>query len=144
MSTVKRPSPRNVARTDADEATRIYAAIFGRPIPEKLAERFAAVSDLLDERATAEDLRHYQMAIVSTADLESLEVASRYARQLPILVAKFEVMVRLAETLPGNQEFFINEETRRWKAWLVLAKGALVTLVKLAKGMLLLARVPRV
>ncbi len=131
---------REAALSAVEEARRIYRAIFRRWPPQVIVARFVVASRLLDQGASLEDLQRYRGILRTTGDLEALEVACRYTRRVPLLVAKFQLMVFLAETLPENQDFFLNEETRRLRACFALARGALMTAFKLGKGVLLLAR----
>ncbi len=130
-----------------DEPHRIYAAIFGRPIPPIVLQRFAVACELLHRSVTPEELDVYYRAIAAADDLEALEVAARYTRRLPLLTRKFRLMAALAETLPENQSLFVSERPgaepgslSRLTALWTGAGGALRTAYKLAKGLWLLRR----
>lgn len=126
--------------TPQEEAVRIYEAIFRAPPSDTTVERFVAASNELSNAVPPEAVRSYYEAVTATADLEALELASRYTKRLPLLVAKFRLMVYLAETVPENQAHFVNERDPRGRAFIALALGAVVTLFKLGKGLLLLRK----
>lgn len=122
------------------EAQRIYRAIFRRPAPEIIAERFREISARLDEKASREEMEAYARAIQRTSDLEALELAGRFTKRLPLLSLKFRSMVYLAETLPENQRFYVNQRTHRVGAVFSIAICVLGSAFKMCKGLYLLAR----
>jgi hypothetical protein len=122
------------------EATRIYRALFRQNPPAMITARFKPVSKRLNERASRADLERYTRAVRQSGDLEALELACRLAKKMPLLSWKFQAMVYLAETLPENQAYFVNERTSFFKAgWLILL-DTLWTGFKAARGFWLLAR----
>ena len=123
------------------EARRIYAAIFGRAIPPIVQGRFAVASARLDRTVAPQELAAYGRIVATCVDLEALEVAARYTRRLPLLSRKFRLMAYLAETLPENQPFFVNERGSFLVGLWQSAFGVLATVFKLLKGFSLLRRV---
>jgi hypothetical protein len=120
------------------EARRIYRALFGRPIPPIITARFAAASEQLEAAVDPQELAAYRRFIAACPDLEAGEVAGRYTRRLKLLSRKFRLMVYLAETLPENQPFFVNERTNFLAGLWHCCAGAARTAFKLAKGVWLL------
>jgi hypothetical protein len=122
------------------EARKIYAAIFRRPVPPVVLQRFVAASEQLHRTVDPQELDRYYRAAAACADLEALEIAARYTRQLRLLGRKFRLMVYLAETLPENQPFFVNERSSLpaglWRSFI----GVLWTAWKVLKGVWLLKR----
>ena len=112
------------------EATKIYRAIFKQDIPAVLRDRFLTVSDKLNQCTDSRELELYYRALWSTPDLEALEVASRYLGRLPVLSLKFRAMVYLAETIPENQHFFVNDTTNRTRALWAFVSGGWLTAFK--------------
>jgi len=123
------------------EAEKIYGAIFRDRSPGIVKQRFMKASTLLNERSDTEEVDRYYKAIHTVKDLEALEAACRYTRNLPLLSKKFNIMVYIAETIPENQRFFINPGTSRIRGWWAFAAGGFRTVFKLGKGLLLLAKV---
>jgi hypothetical protein len=124
------------------EAAAIYHAIFGRPIPPIVERRFTAASALLDASVSPAELDAYRRAIAGGGDLEALELAARYTRRLPLLSRKFRLMAYLAETLPENQGYFVNERSSFLAAVFVLAGAGVRTGWKMARGLWLVRGMP--
>jgi hypothetical protein len=120
------------------EPQRIYTAIFNRPIPPIVEAHFLAACERLQRDVPPAELDACHRAVSAAADLEALEVAARYARKLPLLTRKFRLMAFLAETLPENQPFFIQQKNGLAGALWLGATGSLRTAFKLAKGLWLL------
>ena len=93
------------------EARKIYAAIFGREIPPLVLDRFVVASKRLNQSVPQAEMDSYYRAMSACDDLEALELAARYTRRFPLLSRKFRLMAYLAETLPENQAFFVNERS---------------------------------
>lgn len=125
----------------SNEPQRIYDALFGAPIPPVIAARFRAASALLERTATAAELAAYQRVVASAADLEAVELAARYTRRLPLLSRKMQLMAYLAETLPENQDRFINRQTNRVGGLLRAAGAVFRTASKMVAGLLALRQV---
>jgi hypothetical protein len=122
------------------EAQRIYRALFDRPVPALVADRFAAASERLEAHASPAELRAYRQAVVDPVDLEALELAARWTRRLPLLTRKFQLMAFLAETLPENQSLFINRRDNLPLAFAQISALTLRTAWLMAKGLLLVRR----
>jgi hypothetical protein len=123
------------------EAEKIYRAIFRTRIPDVIKHRFMNASSLLNDRSNKEEVDKYYEAIGAINDLEALEVACRYLHKLPLLTRKLNIMVYVAETIPENQHFFINQKTSVLKGWWAFVNGGVQTAFKLGKGLLLLIKV---
>jgi len=124
------------------ESARIYRTLFDRPIPPVVAERFAAGSERLEAHASPGDLARYRAVVGADLDLEALELAARYTRRLPLLTRKFRLMAYLAETVPENQALFISHRDNTPVAFVRVAFMTLRTVWLMAKGLVLLRRVP--
>ena len=122
------------------EARKIYHILFRQKIPPILLERFSRVSKLLDDQTEPTKLEAYRRLILQVADLEALEMGCRLRRKFGLLSRKFHAMVYLAETLPRNQSFYINESSSfsrfLWEAGL----GGVRSLYKALKGVWLCTR----
>ncbi len=125
------------------EGRKIYAALFGRDAPPAVLERFSAASSKLNRGAPQPEVDRCTRAILACPDLEALELAARYTRRLPLLTRKFALMAYLAETLPGNQRFFINRRSSFLRGLLHLAGAGFRTVWKMLVGLWLLRSVPR-
>jgi hypothetical protein len=124
------------------ESVRIYQALFDRPIPPMVAERFAAGSARLEAHASPGELACYRAAVSADLDLEALELAARYIHRLPLLTRKFRLMAYLAETVPENQSVFISHRDNLPGALLRVGFMTLRSAWLMAKGLALLCRVP--
>lgn len=125
-----------------NEAERLYRTLFGAAVPPVIAERFARAGALLDRNAAAPERAAYAAALASGLDLEALELAGRYTRRLPLLSRKLQLMAYLAETLPANQDRFINRRGGGFIPGAVQVGAAVArTVVKMAVGLWLLPRV---
>jgi hypothetical protein len=123
-----------------DEPEKIYCAIFKSPIPLPIKERFQRASKDLSAGYTQEELAQHNRAISKVADLEALELVARHTKKLPLLVMKFNLMIYLAETLPENRNFYINRNNALCKGWAFLIFSGLRMIMKLSKGLFLLAK----
>jgi hypothetical protein len=132
------PDPCSLCET---EARKIYAAVFGREIPPLVRDRFVTASKQLNLSVPQAEMDSYYRALLACADLEALELAARYTRRLPLLSRKFRLMAYLAETLPENQAFFINERSSFLSGMARSATGGFRTVFKMLKGLWLVRRV---
>ena len=121
------------------EARKIYKALFSDDVPRRVRDRFIDASNVLfpDAGRRTDD---YYAIISSVEDLEALEVACRYTGKNPLLPLKFNLMVFLAECVPENQHYFVNEHRRVLRGSLSLGAGLIRTCYKLCKGFYLLIR----
>ena len=126
--------------TAQDEADRIYRAIFGKPIPSKVRERYYRAVERVLPDFPAKENRAFEEVLRGVSDLEALELAARRQSKLPLLISRFRLMVHLAECLPANQSVFINSSGRRMPGYISLAFGMVRTLFKYLKGRFLLRR----
>jgi hypothetical protein len=127
--------------TAQDEADRIYRAIFRKSISPKVRDRYHRAVDLVPSDFSLEENRAFAEVLRTVSDLEALELAARRQNKMPLLIARFRLMVHLAESLPANQHVFINSSGRRMSGYISLAFGSARTLCKHLKGRFLLRRV---
>lgn len=120
------------------EASAIYRALFGCDIPPVLLQRFLPVIERINAAASPAELREYYRALETQADLEALELASRLTGRLPLLTRKVQAMVALAETLPENQPFYVNQRSSFAAGAAAMAWAAVHTARQAAKGLWLL------
>lgn len=120
------------------ETQAIYRALFGRDLPPILARRFLPVIEQLNALAAPAELAGYYRAIESGADLEALELAGRLTGRLSLLTRKMQAMVALAETLPQNQRFYVNQRSSFLAGAAAMAWAAAHTALQGAKGLWLL------
>lgn len=123
------------------EGRRIYHALFGRAIPPLLLERYLAAARRLDGHVDAQALAAYYQAVGDSKDLEALEFAGRLTGRLPLLSRKFQAMVYLAETLPENQDFYVNRRTSFQAGMLAIAAAAFRSAFKTLTGLIALRQV---
>ena len=128
------------ANTLDKEARRVYRAIFAQDIPDIVRQRFVNAAARLNANYSSNEQQAYYRAIENVDDLEALEVAARYRRSMPLLEAKFCMMVYLAETVPETQHFYVKSHPSTVGAWWGFFSGGMRTAVKLAKGALLLRK----
>ena len=133
--------PKNMRALQEIEADTIYRALFDRSAPDVIRKRFITASHRLHQKRSTQELAMYYNIIKSGYDLEALEVACRYKKVMPLLSLKFRLMVFLAETLPENQGFFINEKTSFMRALWYSTLHSIRTMYKLCRGFYLLARI---
>jgi len=122
------------------EAERIYHAIFRKPIPSQVKDRYYRASETLFSGFSPEENQAFKEALRDVADLEALEIAARLKNKMPLLVTRFRLMVHLAENLPANQSVFVNSSNRRIPSYVSLMFGGVRTLYKRLKGRFLLRR----
>ena len=124
-----------------DEAERIYYALFKKEIPLKLKKRFyEAVSRLLTSYPQ-ERKEECQRSLAEVRDIEALELAARIHNKLPLLVSKFRLMVYLSETLPQNNNYFLNLQDKKFKGKGIVFFSGLRSLIKYIKGIFLLKKI---
>jgi hypothetical protein len=126
------PEPCSLCET---EARKIYAAIFGREIPPLVLDRYVIASKRLNQSVPQPEMDSYYRAMMACGDLEALELAARYTRKYPLLSRKFRLMAYLAETMPENQTFFINERSSFAGGMARSAAGGFRTVYKMLKGL---------
>lgn len=131
---------KNMRALQEIEADKIYRAIFHQGAPDVVRKRFITASFQLHQKRSTQELAKYYGIIKIVHDLEALEVACRWRKKIPLLTLKFRLMVYLAETLPGNQRFFINERTSFIRALRCTVISLMRTMYKLCRGFYLLAR----
>ena len=95
-----------------NEAQRIFFAVFGGVIPERLEEQFSSVPKQVLPNATEEMRSRYDRILAEVRDLEALELASRFRRKNLLLIGKFRLMVHLAECHPECRAHFVNRRKR--------------------------------
>jgi hypothetical protein len=122
------------------EARKIYAAIFIREIPLLVLDRFVIASKRLNQSVPQTEMDSYYRALKACNDLEALELAARYTRRFPLLGRKFRLMAYLAETLPENQPYFINERSSFLAGMTRSAAGTFRTVFKMMKGLWIVRR----
>jgi hypothetical protein len=120
------------------EARSIYQVLFHRDIPPILLQRFLPVIERLNAAASRAELNAYYRALETQADLEALELAGRLTGRLPLLTRKVQAMVALAETLPENQRFYVNQRSSFFTGAAAIAWAAAHTARQGAKGLWLL------
>lgn len=120
------------------EAERIYEAIFRKNIPESIQKHFEVLSKGIEPLFTEKEIRKHNECILRVRDLESLELAARYFKKLPILTLKFKIILYLSETLPENYSKYINEKDKLLEGYLLLIASLFRTFYKFLKGIFLL------
>lgn len=120
------------------ESRSIYQVLFHCDIPPILLQRFLPVIERLNATASPAELAEHYRAIENGADLEALELAGRLTGRLPLLTRKLQAMVALAETLPENQPFYVNQRTSFVAGAAAMAWAAAHTARQAAKGLWLL------
>jgi hypothetical protein len=120
------------------EARSIYRALFDRDIPPILMQRYLPVIERLNAATSPAELASYYRAVETQADLEALELAGRLTGRLPLLTRKVQAMVALAETLPENQRYFVNQRSSFVAGMAAMAWTAAHTARQAAKGLWLL------
>ncbi len=123
------------------EARRIHRHLFASPLPPLLEERYLKALEHQQAAFSEEERRAFWKALGRAGDLEALELAARKKRKLRILGSRFQLMVRLAETLPEYQKHFVNTGNRRPAAFLSLFWGMVRTLIKKIKGRIMWSRI---
>lgn len=124
------------------EADKIYRTLFYQCAPSVIRERFIKASIQLHQKISTQELVLYYNVIKTVNDVEALEVACRWRKKMSLLTLKFRLMVFLAETLPENQRFFINERTNFTRCLWYTSLHLVRTMYKLCKGFYLLTRLP--
>lgn len=119
---------------------RIYRSLFNKEIPIKVRDRFSIASGLLDKTFLREEIEEARQACAEITDLEALELAARYRNKLPYLVHQFQLMVRLAETIPESRHEFVNSKDRRLTGVFYVLLSGMRTFIKLVKGFFLLRK----
>ena len=121
-----------------EEADKIYRIFFNRPIPELLASRFESASGKLRMAYSPQEIAVYQRAIDTVKDLEALEIAARFSSRLPLLSLQLRLMVCLAETMPENRQYYINDRDRAIAGYGAVVWSGMRSSFKLIKGWFLL------
>ncbi len=112
---------------------------FDRDIPPILLQRYPAGDRAAQrERPARPSWPNIYRAVEAQADLEALELAGRLTGRLPLLTRKVQAMVALAETLPENQPFYVNQRSSFLAGVATLAWAAADTARQGIKGLWLL------
>ncbi len=120
------------------EAERIYQAIFKKKIPESVKERFYKTSPKLEISVSPNELENYKKLMERSGDIEAAEYASRIFGTNLLLRKKFQLMIYLAECIPENNHFFINEKQSLFRAFYLLASIPFHSMYKLIVGTIIL------
>jgi hypothetical protein len=127
----------------AREGEAVYWALFRRPIPSILAQRYQRAALEMDRSAPSGELAALARLVAGRADLEAAELAARLTGRLPLLTRKLALMAYLAETLPDHQRYFVARRSNLPGALAALAWSAALTVVKALRGVWLLRSVRR-
>lgn len=130
-------------KSPTEEAYRLHLCVFGQPPRPILVERFAALSLRIDLTASGAEKERYYRILDNAPDLEAVEFAARITKRVPLLTRKFRAIVALAETLPENQDFFINRHAGWLTGALACFWACLWALYKLPVGLWYLRQVGR-
>ena len=123
----------------ANEAAKIYFAIFRGRIPDALQRQWDTVPDDLFAWATGDERITYERIVTQVRDLEAIEFAARIRGCQRLLTSRFQLMVYLAECQPQCRPHLICEYDSPWIASLLrLAVGGFISVYKLGKGLWLL------
>ena len=123
------------------EPQLLYQTLFGAPIPPVVEERFLGAAAILDRSASPAELAAYSRAMSAGVDLEALELAARYTKRLPLLTRKLALMAYLAETIPANQDRYVNRRGNFFTGALHVAGAVVRTVGKMVIGLLALRAV---
>lgn len=116
------------------EAEYVHQTLFGRSVPDIVAERYIEAHSRLGLPYKSV----MQRIIERRLDLEAVEYALRNRRSP--LTKKIQIMLYLAEAMSAYHHDFVNARDQRLRAWLLLAAATLRSLYKLAKGRILVHR----
>ena len=122
------------------EAQKIYRSLFHQDVPEIVISRFRGISERLEEDISSVEKNRYYRIIRRVNDLEALEIACRITKKMPLLSRKFHAMVYLAETLPVNQHYFVNDRTNFIKAARIVFGSIIWIGYKFIKGIWLITK----
>jgi len=121
-------------------AQRIYNVLFPGEIPSALRERYEQAWRILASDFPEEQHSACLRAAGRIRDLEALELAARWRGRLRPLSEQVRLMCYLAEPLPDHGSHYLAGHAAPVRAVLALAAGVARSSIKLAKGLLLLAR----
>ena len=112
------------------EADQIHRALFRRPMPPLVGERYVAAHAFhcLDPDASSKIRR----VLRERLDIEAVEIALR--RRDPAITRKAQILLYVVETLPEYQAELWNVRDRRAAAWLILGAQTIRSAWKLLKG----------
>lgn len=113
-----------------EEAERIHRALFRRPMPPLVGERYVAAHAF--HCTGTEDSARIQRVLREGLDLEAVEYALR--RRDPSITRKVQILLYVVETLPRYQDDLLNDRDRRLEGWTRLAAATFRSLWKLIKG----------
>jgi hypothetical protein len=128
------PDPGQLRR----EAAALHRAVFGREVPEEVAQRYAEAHRAAMLRVDTTQARWMQRVLEEGTDLEALEFALRTWQPDHILCRKLKLLVYITEAFPEYYSDFVNEAPRRVDALLRLALHSLRSLYKELKARSLL------
>ena len=121
-----------------NEAEKIYSALFGRPIPDVLIERYNGAIAELAPSWDKDELSASTEIIKRVNDIEAVEYAARFFNKYPVLRSKLEILIRLNETLPDQRSLYLSKKDNVLYALLILGCSGVRSFWKLVKGIVLL------
>ncbi|MCS7237266.1 MAG: hypothetical protein NZ899_03245 [Thermoguttaceae bacterium] len=125
----------------AQEAARLFRAIFGHNPPDAFTKWFVSTPTSVFPPFSEEMWRNYFWVLTRVKDLEALEFASRLFGRNQVLTYKLRLAIYLAECCPGFRRWFVNRADLPFLVALAkLGLAKLYTLWKLLKGLVLLLR----
>jgi hypothetical protein len=127
--------------TKVTDAQRVYNVLFPGTIPPELAARFAAAWQILAADYAESEHRKLRRALSLGGDLEAIELAGRWRKQLPSLAAQVRLMCMLAETRPDHARYFFQAGNGRLAGFCALGWAGVRSAMKYLKGAYLLWRI---
>ncbi len=120
------------------EGEKIFRQLFRVPPPQRLLERYQQGCETLFASFSEMDQKECSFAVEKIDDLEALELAARLQNRLPLLSAKFRLIVALAECEPALRSYFVTQKDQSLKPWLEIFFVTCRSVVKFLKGRLYL------
>ena len=120
----------------SEEAEYFHKRVFSSPASRRIVEKYvsANLKKIPGQHRGIRDL------ILRKADIEAVEMASRFKSPRNVLTKKIHILIYLAETTPENFPVFINTKNKRFFSFIALACHLVRSIGKFIKGIFLLKR----
>jgi hypothetical protein len=122
------------------EAEYLHRAIFRRPLPQIVADRYARLHDVCFASADAAQRRTVREIVARQLDAEAVECALRMRAPRHLLTTKVHALLYLVEVRRDYYPIFFNERDAHIRGKVAVVGAVLRTVAKAVKGAYLVRR----
>ena len=122
------------ANSQINEGERLFGAVFKKPAPTRVLERYVKAVSLIEAPFSAEERESSRRLIKDAMDIEAVEFVSRLKKKNLLLCNKFRLIVSISECEPELRHHFVNNLDRRWTGFYFLVRAVFRAVYKFVVG----------